>query len=111
MKVAELVQELALEVLNGADLGENISGCYIGDLLSLVMSRAQQGQAWLTVQTNLNIIAVAVLTEVSCVIVVEQMEVGEETIAKAREQGVTLLRSPLPAYELTLALSTLLNQK
>ena len=60
---------------------------------------------------NLNIIAVAVLTEVSCVIVVEQMEVGEETIAKAREQGVTLLRSPLPAYELALALSSLLNQK
>lgn len=107
MKVHELAEKLRLTVLVSGGNAE-ISGCYIGDLLSLVMSRAQEGEAWLTVQTNVNIIAVAALTEISCIIVTEGMEVPEETLRKAEEQGIALFQSSQTSYELACALSRLL---
>lgn len=107
MKVCELAEKLKLSVLvSGGD--SEISGCYIGDLLSLVMSRAQEGEVWLTVQTNVNIIAVAVLTEIACIIVTEGMDVPEETLRKAEEQGIPLFQSTRTSYELACALSELL---
>lgn len=107
MKVNELAEKLKLRVLVSGGNAE-ISGCYIGDLLSLVMSRAQEGEVWLTVQTNVNIIAVAVLTEISCIIVTEGMEVPEETLRKAEEQGVALFQSSQTSYELACVLSQIL---
>ena len=48
-----------------------ISGVYIGDLLSWVMGRANSGDAWLTIMSNMNIIAVASLADVACIILAE----------------------------------------
>ena len=108
MKVFELTEKLELTPLVRGNSEAEIQGCYIGDLLSLVMSRAQEGEVWLTVQTNVNIIAVAVLTEISCIIVTEGMDIPEETIAKAAEQGIPLFQSAQTSYELACALSKLL---
>ena len=41
---------------------------YAGDLLSWVMSHATAGDAWVTIMSNINVAAVASLTEVACVI-------------------------------------------
>lgn len=100
MLVSELKEKLGL---NAAAIGETdreITSCYIGDMLSVVMSRAEEGDVWLTVQTNVNIDAVAVLTGVACIIAVEGMEPDKETIEKAKMQDVTILKSPDTAYEL-----------
>lgn len=99
MLVSELKEKLGLEAANfGTD--REITNCYIGDMLSVVMSRAQEGDVWLTVQTNVNIDAVSVLTEAACIIVVEGMEPDAETIEKAKMQDVTILKSPETAYAL-----------
>jgi hypothetical protein len=109
MKINEAIQSLDLEIL--FDTGENseVKNCYICDLLSLVMSRALEGDLWLTVQTNVNVVAVAVLNELAGIVIAEGMEVPAETIEKARTQGVTLLRSPLPAYALAKKAAALLD--
>lgn len=108
MTLLEMAGQLQLKTIHCTEEGASVTGCYIGDLLSLVMSRAQEGQAWLTVQTNINIIAVAVLTGVSCVIVTEGMEIPEETAQKAAEQGVSLFHSEKPSYQLACELVALL---
>ena len=48
-------------VITAYDEEKEITGCYCGDLLSWVMSRAKEGDAWLTVMGNVNAVAVAVL--------------------------------------------------
>ena len=57
MKVNKLIEELELTVLTEGDLERECEGCYCGDLLSWVMSRAKDGDIWLTVMGNVNAVA------------------------------------------------------
>lgn len=112
MKVSELAAQLKLKLLAGeSSLDNHISGCYICDLLSYVMSRATKGDVWITVQTNINVVAVAVLTEVACVIVPENIEVDAITLKKAETEGVAVFSSRLTAYELACRLHSFLSEK
>lgn len=78
---------------------------YTGDLLSWVMGRGKQDQAWVTIMTNINVVAVATLIDFSCVIVAEGAEIGEDVREAARAKGVNLLASPKTAFELCAALA------
>ena len=98
MTVNDLITRLDLEVLNLEDGEREITGGYTGDLLSWVMSRAQSGDAWVTIMTNINVIAVASLTDVSCVIIAENAEVAPEIIERAKGQGINLLRTEKTAW-------------
>lgn len=100
MLVSELKDKLKLEAANIGKTDREITGCYIGDMLSVVMSRAEEGDIWLTVQTNVNIDAVAVLTGAACIVAVEGMEPDKDTVEKAKLQDVTILKSPDTAYAL-----------
>lgn len=73
---------------------------YTCDLLSWVMAHARQGMAWITVQTHMNVIAVAALMELSCVILPEGIQMEQGVLDKAREEGIAVLCSPLTAYAL-----------
>lgn len=102
MKVNELVEKLGLEVLNEGDLSREINNCYCSDLLSHCMSNITIGNLWITVQVNINIVAIAVLTELSAIIISQDMTVDSKVIEKAREENITLLKTKLPSYELCL---------
>ncbi|MBQ4055338.1 MAG: hypothetical protein IJD17_06445 [Clostridia bacterium] len=98
MTVNDFINRLGLEVLNLDDGEREITGGYTGDLLSWVMSRAQSGDAWVTIMTNINVIAVASLTDVACVIIAENAEVAPEIIERAKAQGINLLRTDKTAW-------------
>lgn len=101
MKLSELVNVLDLRVYAGQEeLAREISGGYCGDLLSWVMGRAQSGDIWITIMNNLNTVAVAIMTDVSAVLMAEGVDPGEDVIARAREKGVVLLGSTRSAFEL-----------
>ena len=68
MTVAQIAEKLALEPLVAAGSGRQVTGGYCGDLLSWVMGRAKEGDAWITVMGNLNAVAVAVLADAACMI-------------------------------------------
>ncbi len=87
-------------VNEGKALDREITDIYVCDLLSWVMSHANKGDAWITVQTHLNTIAVAVLLEIPCIIVPEGIKVEEATIKKAIEEDITILGSKMSAYEI-----------
>lgn len=101
MKVREFAKALEMKILTSRE-GEDkeIQGMYICDLLSWVMSRANKGDAWITVHTHLNIVAVAVLVEIPCIIVPENIDVEEATLKKASEEGITILSTGKNAYEI-----------
>jgi imidazolonepropionase-like amidohydrolase len=72
---------------------------YTSDLLSCVMASAKNKGIWVTLQAHLNIVAVAALLELSAVIITEGAMPDPATIAKANEQGVTLLATKAPSFE------------
>jgi len=73
---------------------------YTCDLLSWVMAHGKAGMAWITVQTHMNVVAVASLMDMAAVILPEGIEMEAASLDKARDEGVTVLQSPLTAYEL-----------
>lgn len=82
------------------DKETEVSCGYTCDLLSWVMAHGQPGMAWVTVQTHINVIAVAALMDMAAVILPEGIAMEEASLQKAREEGVTVLQSELTAYEL-----------
>ena len=76
-----------------------INGVYVGDLLSWVMGRAECDNAWITIMSNINVIAVATLADTSCVILAEGVTVDEEILNTAKEKEVNILTTELSAYE------------
>ena len=83
MKIKEFADKLNLRVLTPFDEEREITGCYSGDLLSWVMSRAQEGDVWLTVMGNINAVAVAVLTECACIVLTENASLDDQAKEKA----------------------------
>jgi predicted transcriptional regulator len=101
MKVQELVDKLGLKVLSGANgLNREIDGCYISDLLSDVMGNAMEGNIWITLQTHKNVMAVASLKEMSCIILVKNLVPNDETIEQSDEEDLPILQTNLPTFEI-----------
>lgn len=104
MKISELAAKLSLEVLAMPSPELEADGGYAGDLLSWVMGRAEEGNVWVTIMTNINVLAVASLAGVSAVVVAENAEIEGGIVEKAKEQGINLLRSRAPIFETVLAI-------
>lgn len=100
MKSSELAKSLNLTLLVDEESEIHIEGVYIGDLLSIVMAKAKNNYAWITIQTHINIIAVAELLELSCIIIVENMEVDNDTLDKAKELNIPIFKTEKTAYEI-----------
>ena len=107
MTVTELIEKLGLEVESeGQD--KEITGCYTGDLLSLAMSNVLSGNIWVTVQTNINTVAVATLTDAACIILPQGLNPDENARMKADNEEVYILSSDKTAYELCAQISGLI---
>ena len=84
----------------GMDLQRPVTGVYCGDLLSLVMANAREGNIWITIQNHINVIAVASLVEISAIIVVEGITVTPDVIEKAREEEIAIFTTKKTAYDI-----------
>lgn len=101
MKLEEIIKNLNLKVITSSNnLDKDITGAYVSDLLSDVIANAQSGNLWITLQTHVNIVAVAVLKDLAGIIIINGRFPPEETITKANEQKVTIFSSELTAYNL-----------
>lgn len=102
MKVQELVNKLNLKVLSGEKgLNREIDSCYVSDLLSDVMGNADAGNIWITLQTHKNVMAVASLKELSCIILVKGLTPNEDTLNQSNEEEIPILQTSMNTYEVT----------
>ncbi len=109
MTVAELITKDIFKVLvEGEENSADISKAFCCDLLSIAMSRASAGCAWVTVMGNINTLAVATLTDAACIILAEGTLLDDVALAKAKDEGITVLQTELPVFEAALAVHELL---
>ena len=105
MTVNELVNACQFNILCCPDPDREINGVYIGDLLSWVMGRAQCDNVWITIMSNINVIAVASLSDVSCVLLAEDVTLDDDVLATAKEKGINVLSTSLSAYDAAIKIS------
>ena len=105
MTVEELINKTDLSAAALPNPDKEVKDAYIGDLLSWVMGKAKSGDAWITIMSNKNILAVAALTDCACVILAEGVMPDEEVCELALEKGINLLLSKKSAYALARDLS------
>ena len=99
INLKDIVQKLDLEVISG-NIDKEVSTGYSSDLLSDVIANAQKDNIWITLQTHLNIVAVANLQELAGIILVNGRQPDKVTLKKAQEENITLLLTKLPTFEI-----------
>lgn len=107
MTVGDFAAKNALTVITMPEPNREIKGCYIGDLLSWVMGRAEEDDAWITIMSNANTVAVASLTQVACVILAEGVELESGIVKTAEQNGINVLKSELSSFKTALLLKDL----
>ncbi len=108
MTVSELSKIDELKVVCMPSPDRVVDGAYVGDLLSWVMGRAKEANAWITIMSNNNTVAVASLADVSCVILAEGVTLEETVIETAKQNSINILSTNLTAYDVAVRISKLI---
>ena len=106
MTVKDFKEKANLTALCLPEPDREIRGGYVGDLLSWVMGRAKADDAWITIMSNQNILAVAALADVACVILAEGVTLESEILKTAEEKGINVLSSDKDSFSLCAALAS-----
>ena len=102
MKVRDIAESLSLNVFSAPEgLDREVTGGYASDLLSDVMGHAQEGHIWITLQTHKNIMAIASLKDLACIVLVKDLEPNQDTIEQSNEEGIPILSTSKEAFEIT----------
>ena len=107
MNVEQLIQAADLNPITLPCPEREVNGAYIGDLLSWVMGKANEDNAWITIMSNSNIVAVATLADVSCIILAEGVSPDDGVANTANDKGINILSSNESAYGIAKKLSEL----
>lgn len=105
MTVAQAAEALGLTLLTG-DGEREVTGVYVGDLLSRCMSRVTEGCLWITIMSNINAVAVAALTDPACIVFCEDVEIDDDVLMRAKSNDITIAKSTQDAYALCVAYHT-----
>ena len=98
MTIGELKELIKARPLTQCDDQRPVtSGCAC-DLLSWVMAHGCADMAWVTVQTHMNVIAVAALLDFACVIMPNGIKMPQSVVDKAAEEDIAVLESELDAF-------------
>ena len=108
MTVKELSEHQAFESVTMPQPEREIKNVYIGDLLSWVMGKAQENDAWITIMNNVNVIAVASLSDTACVILSEGVTLAEDIKSTAEKKGINVLSTEKSSFEAAIILSGLI---
>jgi len=101
MNLKELAEQLGweLKTQNVPIEGEVKTG-YASDLLSDVLANSIEGDLWVTRQTHLNIVAIAVMRDLSGILLVNGAQPDPDTVEKAVEKMVPIFGTSLPTFEI-----------
>ena len=105
MTVQTLAELDGMRILTCPEPEREIRGAYVGDLLSWVMGRAAADNAWITIMTNINVVAVASLADTSCIVLAEGVTPEQSVLDTAEAKGVNILQSAKPIFETALLLA------
>jgi len=106
MKISEIVAKTGLESLNQFE-DDEITGVYISDMVSDIITGAKAGNVLLTLQTHKSLIAAVNLVDVGMVVFVKGKKPAEDVLELATKASVPLFSTPLDTWPFAIKLADL----
>lgn len=111
MTVSDLVNALGLKVFSGKEgLDRKVEGGYVSDLLSDVMGHGDSGDVWVTLQNHKNVMAIASLKDIACIILVKGIEPEDDTLEQSNDEQIPILGTDLETFEVVGKIYQLINK-
>lgn len=108
MTVQTIIDSQLFHTAVSADASRPVAKVFCCDLLSIAMSKAPSNGAWVTVMGNRNTLAVASLSDVSCIVLAEGVTFPDAELQCAMEEGITVFLTDLPVFDAALCIHRLL---
>jgi hypothetical protein len=64
------------------------------------MANSKKGDIWITLQIHPNVVAVAMLKEIAGIVMINGRKPEDETIKKAKAEGLPIMTTDLSAFEI-----------
>ena len=109
MKLSNIVKKLPLKIITVSN-DNLVTGAYTSDLLSDVIAKAEKNQLWITLHSHQNIVAVALLKDLSGIIITGGHKPDDKTIEKAREENLPIFITEMNSFEISGLLYQLLSK-
>lgn len=111
MTLSDLSKEIGCELLTGnVNLDKDIKDGYVSDLLSDVIGNIKENSIWITIQRHINILGVAKLKDVTAILIPRSLQIEDNIVEKARDEGIAILRDSRSAFELSGIIYNLLQR-
>jgi hypothetical protein len=107
VRISELCAEIDATVHVEGNMTREVERAAVGDLLSFVMGSDAEGAAWITVQTHLNVAAVAVLKDIPIIIIASGREPAADLAERCQAEGIALVSAPSPVFDVCVKLGRL----
>lgn len=99
ISLREITEKLNLEAVSSTHLlNRLVTGGYAADLLSCAIKSAKKDMVWVTLQSHVNVVAVASLIELAGIVITEGNRPDPETLDRAEKEGVVLMVTPKTTY-------------
>lgn len=100
MKISAISSLLNAEVLCGKDqLDKDVLSACGSDMMSDVLAYVKNQAVLLTGLVNAQVIRTAAMMDMVCIVFVRNKQPTEEMISLAKENGITVMSSPMRMYE------------
>lgn len=100
MRLNEIKDKLNLKVLTGSkNIESNVTRGYASDLMSDVIAHGKEGDIWITYQTHVNVVAIAMMKNMAGIILIQNRELIPQAASKAEKEGLPVLISRESAFE------------
>ncbi len=104
MKVSDILNSSYELLTNQKTLNNTFHGVYQTDLLSAAIKSAKPNQGLITLISHVNTVALAMMIDLSLIIIAEHRNVTAEMIDKANEEGICILSTELKSFEIVIDL-------
>lgn len=98
MKTEDLLKISAITAVSPVESKE-INGIYCCDILGNALGKLRSGNAWITVSSGINSLAVAFQKDASCLIIADNIPIDNELIHTASDFKINLFSSKMPVFE------------
>ena len=100
MLLKEIATKLNLNLESNANESVEVTSGYSSDLLSDVLAKAKDGALWITNQKHQNVVGVAVMLNLSGVIISGGLKPEDNTLEKANDEGIPLYTTDKQMFEI-----------